>query len=421
MNWQEGLAHFAGLSPSNIKMGLDRVLVALDRLGNPQRFPALHVAGTNGKGSTCAIAASCLSTRYRTGLYTSPHLIRPNERIQIDGVEIDDLTFGRRIAEVVDVLGAEHDLTYFEFGTVVAFWHFARERVEVAVLETGLGGRLDATTACSPKVTCITPIDFDHQAYLGNTLGAIAGEKAGIVKAGVPLICSAQQPEALAVIEQAEGELHLEGRDFGVERLADGSVKFWFARSPSGEREIIDGIELPLKGPHQLQNLAVALACLQALTDFPLSPKEVRAGVKNVRWPGRLEEFPGEPAVLLDGAHNPAGVRALLRALEVEYPGRRVHLVFGVFSDKDSEPMMRALFPRVEALHLTPVDNPRSKDPRSYEALARELNGQVQLYSDAEAALAAARSAAPQDGLVVVAGSLFLVGHLRRVLLALPR
>ena len=417
MTPQQGLVHFAGLSPSNIKMGLDRVRVALDRLGNPQqRFPALHVAGTNGKGSTCAIAASCLSTRYHTGLYTSPHLIRPNERIQIDGVEIDDETFGRRIAEVVEVLGEQHDLTYFEFGTVVAFWHFAQEKVEIAVLETGLGGRLDATTACVPAVTCITPIDFDHQEYLGHTLTAIAGEKAGIVKPGVPLISSRQHPEALAVLEQAAADrLLLEGRDFEVKQCAGGKVMF--SSKTTEETELV----LPLKGPHQLQNLAVALACLEALTAFPLTPRELRAGVSTVRWPGRLEEFPGTPLVVLDGAHNPAGAQALLKAFETDYLGRRVHLVFGVFADKDFEPMIRSLFPRVDALYLTPVPSPRSKDPLSYQALAKELNPRVTLHPDAEAALTAARAAAPQDGLVVVAGSLFLVGHLRRVLLGLAR
>ena len=180
-------------------------------------------------------------------------------------------------------------------------------------------------------------------------------------------------------------------------------------------------MQLSLKGPHQLQNLSVALACVEALTGFPLSAKELRAGVRDARWPGRMEEFAGEPPVLLDGAHNPAGVQALLSGLAAEYPNRRVHLVFGVFKDKDSEPMMRALFPRAEALYLAPIGNPRSKDPLTYEALARELNGRVSLHPSAEAALAAARASSPNGGLVVVAGSLFLVGQLRKVLLGQPR
>ena len=374
-------------------MGLERVVVALEKLGNPQTdFPALHVAGTNGKGSTCAIAASCLRQRYKTGLYTSPHLVRPNERIQIDGVEIDDDTFGRRIAEVIAVLGVNHELTYFEFGTIVAFWHFAQEGVEIAVIETGLGGRLDATTACRPLVTCVTPIDFDHMEYLGHSLAQIAGEKAGIFKPGVPIVLAAQRPEALAVLDRPGAKL--EGRDF--------------FRVPSKE--------LHLRGAHQQQNLAVAMACLDALTRFPLSDEERRAGVSQARWPGRLEEFPGEPPVILDGAHNTSGVEALVKALDDVYPNRPVHLVFGVFADKDSEPMMRRLFPRVDALYLTPVGSPRSKAPQSYVDLARSLNTNVTVYGGAEAALEAARARVPSGGIVVIAGSLFLVGQVRGAL-----
>lgn len=393
MTPQEGLAHLAALSPSSIKMGLGRVVIALGKLGNPQtRFPALHVAGTNGKGSTCAIAASCLRQRYRTGLYTSPHLVRPNERIQLDGVEIDDDTFGRRIVEVLEVLGVDHELTYFEFGTIVAFWHFAREAVDIAVVETGLGGRLDATTACVPEVTCVTPVDFDHMEYLGTSLAQIAAEKAGIFKPGVPVVLAAQNPEALAVLDRPGAKL--EGRDF--------------QRVPSSE--------LPLRGAHQQQNLAVALACLDALTRFPLSAEERARGVSQARWPGRLEALPGEPLVVLDGAHNTAGVEALLRALDEVYPGRPVHLVFGVFTDKDSAPMMRLLFPRVAALYLTPIDSPRSKPPDSYAALARELNAEVTVCASATHALELARARVPPGGVVVVAGSLFLVGQLRAAL-----
>lgn len=393
MTPQEGLAHFASLSPSSIKMGLGRVVTALEKLGNPQqRFPALHVAGTNGKGSTCAIAASCLRQRYRTGLYTSPHLVRPNERIQIDGVEIDDEIFGRRIAEIVAVLGVDHELTYFEFGTIVAFWHFAQEAVDLAVIETGLGGRLDATTACVPLVTCVTPIGFDHMEYLGTTLAQIAGEKAGIYKPGVPIVLAAQPPEALAVLDRPGARL--EGRDF--------------QRPATAPRH--------LRGPHQRQNLAVALACLDALTAFPLSEDERRAGVEAARWPGRLEELPGTPTTVLDGAHNSAGVEVLLAALDEVYAGRPVHLVFGVFADKDSEPMMRRLFPRVAALYLTPIASPRSKAPATYEALARSLNSEVTVCDNAAAAVAQARARVPEGGVVLIAGSLFLVGQVRGAL-----
>ena len=253
----EGLAYLASLPPSSIKMGLDRVQLALDTLGNPQRqYPAAHVAGTNGKGSTCAFIASCLAQKYKVGLYTSPHLIRVNERIKINGVDISDEELGRCAAQVRERL-PDLDLTYFEFGTVVAFWHFAHERVQIAVMETGLGGRLDATTACVPKVTAITPISFDHQEYLGSTLTAIATEKAGIAKPGVPLVLSKQPPEAAAVFSAltSPSQTFTEGVDFS------GAADFRYR----GMDLRLDGVTLPLKGPHQTQNAAVALACLELL------------------------------------------------------------------------------------------------------------------------------------------------------------
>ncbi len=410
MTPSQGLLHLASLPPSSIKMGLERVQVALERLGHPeQRFPALQVAGTNGKGSTCAFAASALGRRYRTGLYTSPHLIKPNERIRVAGLDIDDEVFGRRIGEVVDRLGP-HELTYFELGTIVAFWHFALEAVEIAVIETGLGGRLDATTACRSIVTCITPIAFDHMEYLGHTLTAIAGEKAGIAKPGVPLILSRQPAEADAVFAPL-GPAR-EGVDFAL----DGST--W--RSPT--RSIAD-VVVTLRGPHQRQNAAVAIACLDALgtRGFPLSDDEIREGVRSATWPGRLESFGTSPQIVLDGAHNPAGVEVLLRALDTDFAGRPVHLVFGVFADKDSDPMMRALFPRCASVHLTPIDSPRSRAPASYLPFAQTLNANTHAHGSAREALASATAACSGDGLVLVAGSLFLVGQLRALLLNVPR
>jgi dihydrofolate synthase/folylpolyglutamate synthase len=411
----EALAWFATLSPSTIRLGLERVREALVSLKNPQdNYPALHVAGTNGKGSTCAFAASCLRAQgYRVGLYTSPHLERVNERIQLNGEPIRDGVFGEAILEVRERVPKDLDLTYFEFGTLVALHHFAQERVDIAVLETGLGGRLDATNAAKPAVTAITPVSFDHMEYLGHTLAAIAGEKAGILKSRVPAVIGRQEPDALAVIEKVAHDvgapLKLIGRDFDLEPEGQGK---WTYR---GMRTRVPNLWPGLRGPHQVQNAAVALACLELLEDagLAISRENARAGLAGTEWPGRLEELGG---VLLDGAHNPDGVAALVKALEAVYPGRPVHLVFGVVADKDHRLMLRTLFPRCAAVYLTPVPSPRTLDPSKLVDEARKLCASVQVFGGPAEALAAARAAAPKDALVVGAGSLFLIGALRACL-----
>lgn len=414
---QEALAFLAKLNPSGIKLGLERVREALEALGHPERrYPALHVAGTNGKGSTCAFTATALQAAgHRVGLYTSPHLVRVNERIRVDGVDISDEDFGRSILDVLERYpsAVSEPMTYFEFGTVVALWHFARVGVDVAVLETGLGGRLDATTASSPVVTAITPVSFDHMEYLGHTLAAIAGEKAGILKPGVPCVVSRQEPEALeAIARKAEAlgvPLWVEGRDFRGEARADGTLSY---QGPSWS---LEGLTLALRGPHQQQNAAVALACLEALhaRGVAVSPEAARVGLSSARWPGRLEEVPGQPPVLLDGAHNPAGVEVLLASLRTLYPGRRLHLVFGVVGDKDRGPMMLGLFPQCTSVQLTPLDTPRSLAPEAYVDEARSLCADVAAWPDLDSALAAARRKAGPGDVVLCTGSLFLVGMVK--------
>jgi dihydrofolate synthase/folylpolyglutamate synthase len=412
----EALEFFSRLSPSSIKLGLERVEAALEALGHPERrFPALHVAGTNGKGSTCAFASAALhAAGHRVGLYTSPHLVRVNERIRVDGVEISDECFGQRILEVLERHPeAATSLTYFEFGTVVAFWHFAREAVDVAVVEVGLGGRLDATRACVPLVTAITPVSFDHMEYLGNTLGAIAAEKAGILKPGVPVVLSRQEPEALEVLERLARERQapvlLEGRDFHMEARAGGSLAYM------GTGLSLEGLSLSLRGEHQWQNAAVALASLEQLSarGVRVPPEALRSGLAGARWPGRLEELGGSPPVLLDGAHNPAGVKVLLEGLRSLYPGRRVHCVFGVVADKDRGPMLRALLPACSSVHLTPLDTPRSLAPASYLDEARSLCANAYSYPSLDAALAGARAQAVPSDVLLCTGSLFLVGSVR--------
>jgi dihydrofolate synthase/folylpolyglutamate synthase len=415
----EAVAWLERLSPSIVRLGLDRVQAALAALRNPQTtYPAIHVAGTNGKGSTCAFAASCLIAQgYRVGLYTSPHLVRINERFQIGGEPISDALLGQRILEVLEGVGTENELTFFEFGTVVALWHFAQERIDVAVLETGLGGRLDAVTCARPSVTAITPISFDHMDYLGHTLQAIAAEKAGILKPNVPVVLARQVPEVLEVLEQcarkAGAGVRLEGRDFRFEPEPDGA-RFTYR----GMRTSVTGLWPGLRGPHQVQNAAVALATLELLEDrgIRISKENARAGLASAEWPGRLEELPGSPRVVLDGAHNPAGAEALVRALDAVYPGRRVHLVFGVLADKDHRPMMRLLFPRCAAVYLTPVGSPRTLEPARYLDDARDLCPRTEAFASPADALAAARKAALADELVVCAGSLFLIGQLKAVL-----
>jgi dihydrofolate synthase/folylpolyglutamate synthase len=416
---EEALDFLARLNPSVIKPGLERIRGALAALGHPERrYRVLHVAGTNGKGSTCAFSAAALrAAGHRVGLYTSPHLERVTERFQVDGAEIPARVLGQRILEVLErypeAAGMPPSLTYFEFGTVVAFWHFAQEAARVAVLETGLGGRLDATNTAEPLVTAITPISFDHMEYLGNTLESIAGEKAGILKPGVPAVVSQQRPEALAAITRAARDVGapmlLEGRDFALEEPSSGGLTY------RGPRWSLAGLSLSLRGPHQRQNAAVALAALEQLDarGVAVSEEAVRTGLASARWPGRLEEVSRRPFIVLDGAHNPGGVAVLLAALEALYPGRRVHLVFGVVADKDRAPMMQALFPRCTSVHLAPLETPRSLAPERYVDEARLLCADVRAHASLDEALAHARAQAMEDDVILCAGSLFLVGAAR--------
>ena len=386
----EALAFFRGLAPSTIRLGLSRVEAALVALNQPERrFPSVHVAGTNGKGSTCAFISSVLQKQgYRVGLYTSPHLVRVNERINVGGADISDPMLARRIDEVLDrlpqMLEADPPLTFFEFGTVVALWHFAEEAVDIAVLETGLGGRLDATNVVTPLVTAISVISLDHQRYLGDTLEEIAAEKAGIFKPGIPAVASAQAPEVAAVLRRMAARvgapLRLGGEDFWVEPESSGQT----LRYQSAERSL-GGWRPGLRGAHQIHNAALAIATLEAVgRTLSLSEESIRLGLASTQWPGRLEQWGVAPPLLLDGAHNPGGIEALVAALNSLYPARKVHLVFGVFSDKDFRPMIESLFPRCTSIHLAPIASPRSVAPREYLAEARALCAQTQSYDSVE-------------------------------------
>jgi dihydrofolate synthase/folylpolyglutamate synthase len=385
------------------KLGLERIVAVLEALRNPERaYRVVHVAGTNGKGSTCAmIDAGLRAAGVRTGLFTSPHLIEPTERIQIDGIPVSQRDFERAfnvVHETAEKLDLDCHPTYFETVTAMAFWLFREKKVETAVVEVGLGGRLDSTNVVHPVLTVITPIDFDHEAYLGHTIEAIAGEKAGILKPGVPAVFARQRPEAAAVLEARAGELRVP-----VTRFRDFEIRD-LHMDARGSR--FSGIVCPLAGEHQIDNAVTAALALRALG---ISPD----GIKDARWPGRIEHVSPNPDIILDGAHNPAGARALARYLERFYGGRRIWLVYGAMRDKAIDEVAGVLFPVAAELVLTAPDTPRALRP---EALA-EFAGRGHIEPTVESAIAYARADAAEEDVIVITGSLFVVGEARRLFL----
>lgn len=397
--------YLSSLQPLAMRLGLERMERALDALGRPERrLRILHVAGTNGKGSTCAMAAQALvEAGHRTGLYTSPHLVRFNERIAVDGAPVDDPTLDRLAAEVRrrcpwhDAGPDGERLTYFEFATLMALVHFAEQRVDAAVVEVGLGGRFDATNAVRPLACAVARIGLDHTEMLGDTLAAIAREKAGIFKPGVPaVVTDAQPPEALEVLR---AEAARRGAPLQVVP----------ARYPG---------PISLAGAHQQENAALAAAALRLLDGAGLRvpPDAIGRGIERARWPGRLETVGG---VLLDGAHNPDGAAALASALRALHGPSPVELVFGVLADKDHRAMLHALAPAVRGLHLVAPRSPRARATAAYLPLARALVARTDEHGTAADAIACARRAAADGGIVCVAGSLYLVGEARE-LLVLP-
>jgi dihydrofolate synthase/folylpolyglutamate synthase len=394
--------YLAALQPLAMKFGLERVERALDALGHPERaYDVLHVGGTNGKGSTCAMAAAALGAAgHRVGLYSSPHLVRFNERIRVGGVEITDAALAAAVAEVRGACpwheggGAADRLTYFEFATLVGLLHLAREGVRVAVVEVGLGGRFDATNAIVPRVAAVARIGLDHTQLLGDTVEQIAFEKAGIFKAGVPAVVHAHQPPG--ALETLRAEALRRGAPFSV---ADAD---W--EGP-----------VALAGPHQRGNAALAAAALRQLSvgGMPVPEEAIAQGIASARWPGRLEEVDG---LLLDGAHNPDGAAALAAALSALHPGRPVELVFGVLSDKDHAGMLAALAPAIRRLHVVAPATPRARPAEEVRRHASALGLDAHAHGALSEALACARGAAGDGALVCVAGSLYLVGEAKALL-----
>ncbi|HSN91666.1 MAG TPA: cyanophycin synthetase [Anaeromyxobacteraceae bacterium] len=385
-----------------MRFGLERMERALEALGRPDRaYPILHVGGTNGKGSTCAMAAAALAAAgHRVGLYTSPHLQRFEERIRVQGEPVPEPTLADLVAEVRhacpwhDAAPSGERLTYFEFATLLGLLHFARVGVRVAVVEVGLGGRLDATNAVLPLVAAVARVGLDHTQLLGDTVESIAREKAGIFKPGVPAVVHGEQPPGALEVLRAEA-----ARRGAPLRIA-----------PPGYAGTV-----ALRGPHQRANAALAAEALALLdrAGVPVPPAAVAEGIATARWPGRLEEVGG---VLLDGAHNPDGAAALAAALAALFPGRPVELVFGVLADKDHAAMVAALAPAVRRFHLVAPPSPRARPPDELRPLAEAAGAAAHAHGSLLEALACARREAADGAVPCVAGSLYLVGEARAIL-----
>ncbi|MFN3322783.1 MAG: bifunctional folylpolyglutamate synthase/dihydrofolate synthase [Bryobacteraceae bacterium] len=401
-----------------IKFGLERIRTLLAALGDPQqacRF--VHVAGTNGKGSTCAMIASALRTAgIRTGLFTSPHLVEPTERIQIDGLPVSRADFASAFDQVhltAERLLASGQLdyhpTYFETVTAMAFLLFRGHGCHTVVLEVGMGGRLDATNVVTPLLSVITPIDYDHQAYLGETLPQIAGEKAGILKSGIPALFAPQQPEAAAVLESRACEHGIPftwTHDWPVRELSIDAHGSRFTLQPPGAAEL--PVECPLAGEHQAENARTAAVALRLLG---ISDQAITTGIARTIWPGRLEHAATRPDIYIDGAHNPAGARELARYLRRFHAGRMIRLIFGAMRDKAVPELVETLFPLASEVIVTAPAQPRALDPASIAAL-RPHPG-LRVIPDLGAAIAAARAASGPDDLILITGSLYLVGEAR--------
>jgi dihydrofolate synthase/folylpolyglutamate synthase len=393
MNYSDSV-HFLyalGNESRSMKLGLERMLDVCEELGHPERhLRFVHVAGTNGKGSVCAMTEAALrASGLRTGLYTSPHLVSPTERIRIAGAEVDEATFARAFNLVHEAVGAipEHP-TYFETITAMAFLLFQEAACDVAILEVGLGGRLDATNVVTPIACAITPVSFDHQRHLGYSLTEIATEKAGILKPGVPAAVAPQSPEAMEAIARKAAEV---GAPL---HLVDPGEELGYAPS--------------LLGRHQITNAQTARSLLRLLG---AGEEAIRYGIEHTEWPGRLERMRQQPEIFLDGAHNPAGAAALADFIREYRRDRKVWMIFGVMRDKEISPITDLLFPLAGELIVTAPHMERAMPPEEISAPASR-----RAVPDIRHALAIVDAEARPDDLVFVTGSLFLVGEARALL-----
>lgn len=436
-DYRETLDYLFGLQRFGIKLGLDNITALLKDLGSPHLgLRAVHIAGSNGKGSTAAFLTFMLrAAGYRVGLYTSPHLVDFSERIQVDGKPVPTarvVSLTRQIRERVQAMAQAGELwpadrsrlpahfdpqkatiTFFEFTTALAFLYFREMKIDIAVVETGLGGRLDATNVLDPLLGLITSISLEHQQYLGNTIRKIAAEKAGIIKPRRPLLTSARHPSALALFRRKcralQAPFYAWKKDFRALRKAPRVIDY------QGRLHRWPGLNLGLAGGHQVVNASLAIAAVETLMEngWAIHEAQIREGLAQTKWPGRLELLAGDPPILLDGAHNPEAAKVLKKALLQDFPRRRLIMVLGIMADKDMGKMMAELVPLADRLILTRPRLDRAASLEVLRAHAAPLGKPFSEVADVGQAVEAALAEAGEGDLILVTGSLFNVGEAR--------
>lgn len=416
---------------------LDAIRLLCENLGNPQKcYPVIHAAGTKGKGSVCAMLASALENAgFKTGLYTSPHLIRFNERIQVSGKMITDeelIDLTNRVDEAVQKM--DH-ISSFEFMTAMAFEYFKEQKVDIAVIETGLGGRLDSTNIVDPILTIITSISMDHTSFLGNTVEQIAAEKAGIIKPNVPVICGCQPyPEAAEVIKKTAAKQNSpwisvpdryhfinqkenDHDDLLIWRVEDQSLMEKWCRDSENSAWKPTTVPLPLRGSHQLQNAAAVYAAINKLRSRynDLDLKKAYEGISKAFWPCRFETLSEDKLLVADGAHNIDSMKKLGMALERYYGTKEITCIFGASEDKELKPMIAELAPHVDRFIMTRSTHPRAADPRTLAKIASETGRKNQIAETLEDAYAIYEQEGGNDSCFLVTGSLFVAGGIREL------
>jgi dihydrofolate synthase/folylpolyglutamate synthase len=427
--YRETIDYLFALQKHGIKLALSNSLALMALMGDPHRkFRSVHVAGTNGKGSTASFIAHMLQAAgYRVGLYTSPHLVSFTERIRINNALITE-------AKVVALAGRVRDAarkaagpdstaafspTFFEVATAMAFTYFAEEGVDIAVIEVGMGGRLDSTNVITPLVSVITNIEFEHTEFLGTTLTEIAGEKAGIIKPGVPVVTGAMQQEVIAVIERdaaaAKASVYRLPRDFMPAPITSRGEQVFDYR---GIKTSYEKVRINMLGRYQIDNACLALAAIECLRSAGVSVNEAaaRCGLEKARWEGRLELVARKPDIYLDGAHNPASAHKLAETVREMKPAyRRIVLIIGILGDKDYQGIIAALVPLADHVIVTKPRYSRAMDVRVLASEIRKLNGSIEAAETVDEAIAMVRHKASSDDLVLITGSLYVVGDARAV------